>query len=156
MATKQYAEQVVSPVTVHAAVSVGLEAVGQRYTSQRRILIDVLWNSPRPLTMQELVAAGRSVPQSSAYRNIAVLEEAGLVHRIVTDDQFARFELSEKITGNHHHHVICSTCGSVEDFHLPTKLEAALAREFEKVAATRQFSTTSHHLDLIGQCERCA
>ena len=35
------------------------------------------------------------MPQSSAYRNLAVLEQAGVIRRVITDDDFARFELDE-------------------------------------------------------------
>ena len=37
------------------------------------------------------VVSGRSAPpQSSAYRNLAVLEQAGVVRRVITEGEFAR------------------------------------------------------------------
>ena len=63
--------------------------------------------------------------QSSAYRNLAVLERAGVVHRIVTSDEFARYELAEDLT-HHHHHLICSTCGGVTDFEVSDAVEHEL------------------------------
>ena len=65
------------------------------------------------------VVSGRSAPpQSSAYRNLAVLEHAGVVRRVITEGEFARFELTEELT-EHHHHLICSRCGRVEDVTVP-------------------------------------
>ena len=67
----------------------------------------------------QILEVDRSLAQSSAYRNLAVLERAGVVHRIVTTDEFARYELAEDLT-EHHHHLICRSCGSVADFTLDT------------------------------------
>ena len=49
------------------------------------------------------------------YRNLVVLEQAGVVRRVTSTDDFARYELAEDLT-EHHHHLICSSCGTVDDF----------------------------------------
>ena len=64
--------------------------------------------------------------RARVYRNLVVLEQAGVVHRIVTNDEFARFELAEDLTGDHHHHLICSSCGAVEDVPASAGLEQSL------------------------------
>ena len=38
-----------------------------------------------------------------------------MVHRIVTADEHARYELDEALTERHHHHLVCSRCGVVLD-----------------------------------------
>ena len=58
---------------LHGAVGVLLGDDGQRYTAGRRSLVEVLGQAGRPLTAAEILEAG-SLPQSSAYRNLAVLE----------------------------------------------------------------------------------
>ena len=138
----------------HADVARRLAAVGQRYTAGRRRLIDALAAAPNPLAIHELLAAS-ALPQSSAYRNLAVLEQTGAVRRVVTDEDFARFELAETFT-EHHHHLICSTCGRVEDVTIPAALEADVDRTIAKVARRSGFATVAHRLDLIGTCRRCA
>ena len=45
----------------------------------------------------EILAVG-SLPQSSAYRNLAVLEACGVVHRVAGTDELARFERAEDLT----------------------------------------------------------
>ena len=97
---------------------------------------------------------GRGLALSSVYRNLAVLEEARVVHRIVSSDEFARYELAEDLT-EHHHHMICSRCGSVEDFTPPAPFETQAARALGRVAASSGFSLQSHRFDLIGLCSRC-
>ena len=56
-------------------------------------------------------------------QNLAVLEQAeGLVVRIITNEDHAHYELAEHIL-DHHHHIICSPCGEILDFHLSAKIE---------------------------------
>src|SRR5919109_30365 len=105
------------PAELHPIAAQRLRADDQRYTAGRRALVEVLSEAEQPLTIPQLLERRRDLPQSSVYRNLAVLERAGVVHRIVTSDEFARHELAEDLTG-HHHHIICSRCGAVDDFTL--------------------------------------
>ena len=68
-----------------------------------------------------MLAGKTGLPQSSIYRNLSVLEQAGVVRRVITEDEFARYELTEAFT-EHHHHLICSNCGKVEDVTIPGDL----------------------------------
>ena len=110
---------------VHAVATTRLRSDGQRYTTGRRALVTALLASARPVTIPQLLDHGRGLAHSSVYRNLAVLERAGVVHRIVTADDFARYELAEDLTEHHHHHLICSRCGEVADFTLPAPLASA-------------------------------
>jgi Fe2+ or Zn2+ uptake regulation protein len=89
------------------------------------------------------------------YRNLSVLERAAVVHRIVTADDFARYELAEDLTEHHHHHLICARCGDVADFTLPAPLEAELDQAAERVAKRTGFAVDRHQLDLVGTCPTC-
>lgn len=111
--------------------------------------------SDAPLTIAELLEAAGSLAQSSTYRNLAVLEEAGVVHRIVTADDHARFELSEDITGSHHHHLVCTDCGVVLDVTLTEPLESAIHAELDAAANAKGFAGAHHRIDLIGLCAQC-
>ena len=93
--------------------------------------------------------------QSSVYRNLAVLERAGVVHRIITTDEFARYELAEDLT-EHHHHLICESCGEVTDVTLPSGTEAKLEAALIKIAKHHGFTVEHHRLDLVGTCGRCS
>jgi Fe2+ or Zn2+ uptake regulation protein len=83
-----------------------------------------------------------------------VLETAGVVTRIVTNDDFARYELAEHLT-HHHHHLICSSCGDVTDFALDDQAEAGLDAALHKIAAATGFTVEAHRLDLVGVCSDC-
>jgi Fe2+ or Zn2+ uptake regulation protein len=137
-------------------VSTRLRRVNQRVTANRQAIVEALSDASRPMTIPELLEsrAGRGLAQSSVYRNLVVLEEAGLVHRIVTDGEFARFELAEDLT-EHHHHLICTQCGLVEDFTVSEALEADLDRSLRRVASRRGFASANHRLDIVGTCANC-
>lgn len=140
---------------VDATIELRLRAAGQRYTNGRRALVDRLRAAGQPLSIPELLDAPPRLPQSTAYRNLTVLEQAGVVHRIVSSDDFARFELAEDLT-EHHHHLICVRCGSVEDFTASAGLERSLGRAADEIASTTGFTPDRHRLDLIGTCSDCA
>ena len=65
-----------------------------------------------------------------------MLEQAGAVRRVITEDEFARFELTEALT-EHHHHLICSNCGKVEDVTIPADLESSMDHTIDRVARRR-------------------
>lgn len=136
------------------AISARLGAVEQRYTSGRRALVAALLAAGRPLTAAEVVGAG-GLAQSSAYRNLAVLETCGVVLRVAGTDEFARFELAEDLTDHHHHHLICTCCGQVTDFTVSDELEHSLEAAMDTVAASTGFAPDHHRLDLLGRCATC-
>jgi Fe2+ or Zn2+ uptake regulation protein len=139
----------------HDAVAQRLRRVGQRYTAGRRALIEVILDAGRPVTAADLVTANARMPQSTTYRNLAVLEQAGVLHRLRSTDDFARFELSEELAG-HHHHLVCVSCGGVEDFTLPAPFERNLTAQLRRITTRTGFRAQAHRLDLLGTCGACA
>jgi Fur family transcriptional regulator, ferric uptake regulator len=135
-------------------VQARLAADGQRYTAGRRAIVARLERSQGPLTIPELVQSGTGMAQSSIYRNLTVLEATGVVLRLVTDDDFARYELAPELT-EHHHHLICTACGGIEDVVIPDDLETELDDCLRDLASRRGFAGVSHRLDLLGLCVRC-
>jgi Fe2+ or Zn2+ uptake regulation protein len=140
---------------LHVVAASRLRPLGQRYTPNRRALVDVLDAAARPLAVHDILAIRSDVPQSSAYRNLMVLAQAGIVRRVSGSDEFARFELAEDLMG-HHHHLVCSNCGALQDFDAPPQVERAVARTVEQVAAATGFAVRDHHLELTGLCRSCS
>lgn len=126
----------------------------QRYTSGRRTLVDLLAAAPRPLTIPELLDGQPTLAQSSLYRNLVVLDQVGVAHRVVTSDERSRYELTEDLMG-HHHHMICTTCGRVDDFTVSAQLERSLRTALSKAVRGTGFRPDAHRLDLVGVCAAC-
>lgn len=149
--------EIASPVVasdLDAVAASRLRRDGQRYTASRRDLVSVLVEHG-PLTIPEILRKCPGLPQSSAYRNLAVLERSGVVRRIITSDEWARYELAEPLA-EHHHHLICADCGAVVDFTVSTKLEQSLDVALSRVAIDNGFEVHDHRLDLLGRCASCA
>jgi len=73
----------------------------------------------------------------------------------VTSDERARYELAEDLMG-HHHHLICTSCGRVDDFTVSPQMERSLEGALERAVAGTGFRAAAHRLDVIGTCESCA
>lgn len=140
--------------TLDDDVATRLRGAEQRYTRGRRRLVAVLRDGEGPMTIQQILDADDGLAQSSVYRNLVILEEVGAVTRIVTRDDFARYELAEDLT-EHHHHLICSACGDVSDFSLTPTVEDDLETALRKVAKSSRFEIEGHRLDLVGVCVDC-
>jgi Fe2+ or Zn2+ uptake regulation protein len=141
-------------IDVHAAAAQRLEQVDQRYTSGRRDLVQVLVDAGRPLVVAEIVERRIGLAQSSAYRNLSVLEQAGVVRRVPGADEFARYELDEDLT-EHHHHLVCQNCGKVTDYTMSDQLERAVLKTIAAITDETGFVPTAHQLDLFGLCSDC-
>ncbi len=82
-------------IDINEIASFQLQTINQRYTKMRKSLMSILYETHKPLTIPEILEINPTFAQSSVYRNLSTLEEAGLVIRIVTHDDRARYELAE-------------------------------------------------------------
>jgi Fur family ferric uptake transcriptional regulator len=139
---------------VHEQVALRLAGLEQRYTPMRRALVTTLADAGRPLSIPEILASNAELPQSSAYRNVTALIDAGVVRRVTGVDDHGRFELAEELAG-HHHHLACGRCGKVEDVTPSPRLERAMAEAARVVADEQGYEVTGHQFDLFGLCPAC-
>lgn len=139
---------------LHRSVATRLADHDQQYTANRRAVVDALVGAGGPITLPDLLAAESSLAQSSAYRSLSVLVEAGVVRRLVHVGDHAFFELDEHLT-EHHHHLICESCGTVVDVTLPDRVEHEMDRTFDEIAAAAAFTPRHHAVDIYGTCADC-
>lgn len=139
---------------LHDAVRNLLMRAGNVYTANLRTMVEVLAGDG-PLTLPELLDRRDDLAQSTAYRGLGVLIDAGAVRRIVHDSDHARYELDERLTGHHHHHLVCTECGVVVDVELPAEIEHLLDRSLDVVAQSHGFVLDGHDLDIRGRCCNC-
>ena len=140
---------------IHDEVATLLRRADQRYTTGRRRLVDALLEGGCPMTIAQILERDNRLAQSSVYRNLVILEQVGAVIRIVTRDDYARYELTERLTDHHHHHLICTSCGDVADFSLGDKTETTLEAALGRAARKAGFAAETHRLDLVGICASC-
>jgi Fur family ferric uptake transcriptional regulator len=131
-----------------------LQGDGYRNGFARRAVVELLGRQDCCLTAQEIFDAlradGRKVGIASVYRVLELLTEKGLLQRVDFGAGVARFEPAHS-SGEHHHHLVCSSCGRVEAFE-DDELEAAL----HKVEHRTGYSIAGHDVVLRGVCGPCA
>ncbi len=105
------------------------------------------------LSAQELFdglrTENRTVGIASVYRVLEQLAELRLVRRVDLGHGVTRFEPAHP-GGEHHHHLVCGSCGKVETFDDPG-LERALGR----VAGSYGYALDDHDVVLHGACSDC-
>jgi len=142
--------------SLHRDVEERLVAAGQRYTAARRRLVEALARVAAPLTLPSVLAADPELSQSSTYRNLVILAEAGAVRRLHHGlDQHAHYELAEGLL-EHHHHLICRECGTVADVTLDDETERRLEVSLAAAARSAGFVPQHHDVDIYGACATCA
>ena len=140
---------------VHDAAASLLRGADHLYTSGRRELVELLASTGRPATIPDLLKTRPKLTQSSVYRNLAMLEEVGVVQKVVSSDDRARYELAEDLMG-HHHHLICVTCGRVDDFVVSPRSERNIETVLVHAIGNTGFRPSGHRLDVVGVCAECA
>lgn len=127
-----------------------------RLTTGRRTIVRSLGIADGPRSASDLYASiGDSVPLSSIYRSLAVLEEAGVVSPHYSTKGVTRYELAEWLMG-HHHHLVCLECGQVEDIEIAPEIETQLEAIVESIGRDVSFSPRDHALEIEGSCSRCS
>jgi Fur family transcriptional regulator, ferric uptake regulator len=139
---------------LHEVVKTRLRQVDQRYTPGRRAIIELLLMTGHPVSIGDIAENLPGLPRSSAYRHLVDLEGVGLVRRVASGDEFARFELAEDLT-EHHHHLVCVDCGKVIDVTPTAEFEVNVAKTVDQLAASQGFVPHSHSLDVLGVCAGC-
>ena len=118
-----------------------LRGVGYRVTPQRVAVLGAL-AAEQHQSLGEIRSRCPAVGLVTIYRTLDLLTEIGAVRRL---DLGAgpRYELAE----NHHHHLICESCGEVSEFELcPLDLRRLKDIDFE---------INSHSLEIYGLCTNC-
>ena len=119
-------------------------------TNARKLVLDFFIKSKKPLSVNDFKKRKvfQEFNESSIYRNISKLEDAGLIQSIPSTGEFQNYELSP--TGHHHHHITCTKCKKVQCLNM-----CGLEKHMNKMASSVEFQLTSHSVELTGLCFRC-
>jgi Fur family ferric uptake transcriptional regulator len=134
--------------TVRALLQKGLRNGGAR-----RAVIDLLAAQDCCLGAQQIFdllrASGRKVGIASVYRVLELLTTEGFVQRVELGSGVARYE-PVRSSGDHHHHLVCDSCGKVEAFEDP-----ALEQAIHRLEQGSGYSVAAHDVVLRGSCGEC-
>lgn len=128
------------------------EERGVRLTEVRRQVLELVWQSHRPIgayEILELLAAsrGRTAPPT-VYRALEFLGAQGLIHRI--DSRNAFVGCAGPAQPHKACFLICTRCGDAAEI-ADAELDQALAR----IAGRAGFTIEMETVELSGLCARC-
>jgi Fe2+ or Zn2+ uptake regulation protein len=125
----------------------------QRNTKQKQLILGILKESDRPMSINEIYAQVvlllPKIAKSTIYRNIDSLLSQNLIDKYHLNDNevFYRIKADSK---EHKHFVICDDCKKV--FDLPTCPIHALENAMEEEG----FIIKDHLIQISGICKVCA
>ena len=87
-----------------------------------------------------------AVSLDTVYRTLRMLEEKGVIARVPSMKDRARFDANL----DRHHHFVCAVCGRIDDFY-----SAALDGFVPPRAVAALGAVESVHVELRGRCRKC-
>ena len=130
-----------------------LRKVGLKVTHPRMRILELLEQSkPRHMTAEDiyrhLLDHGDEIGLATVYRVLTQSQTAGLVLKHNLEGGQAVYELDR---GEHHDHLVCTSCGKVEEFY-----DAEIERRQQLVTKNRGWVLQDHAMSLYGLCADCA
>ena len=128
-----------------------LKSSGLKATLPRIKILELFQQSAqRHMTAEDvykmLLAEGSDIGLATVYRVLMQFEQAGILARNHFEAGKAVFELNE---GKHHDHLVCVSCGRVEEF-----FDAEIEKRQQQIAAERGYKLHDHALSLYVVCNR--
>jgi len=127
-----------------------LRSRGNRITSSRRLLLEVLFNAEGHMSAESLAEAVQKqapdVHLSTIYRNLEELEQLG----IVSHSHLGHGPSSYLLSAHAHAHFICADCGAMIE--APEEMLRGLAKSAKGKLG---FSIDPKHFAILGQCAKC-
>ncbi len=128
-----------------------LRARNLKVTPARVAVLTVLSRSKKPLTVEEILArlGEGTTDQATVYRMMKSFQAKSIVRQVDFEHGHAHYELAG---AREHHHLVCVSCGRVEDVE-GCPIEEHYAGVLKKLP---EFSEIYRHtLELFGLCRAC-
>lgn len=131
-----------------------LQNQSKRVTPQRQLVIKIFYDRPGQHLSAEDVHQlvnnhYRDVGLATIYRSLDLLTALDVLQKIRFNDGRARFELNHREL-HRHHHLVCSSCGKVDEFS-----EDLLEHLESRIKQEKHFVIQDHELKFYGVCREC-
>ena len=124
---------------------------GYKLTPQRRAVIKTLASCQGHLTPAAIYKKAHqdhpNIGLVTIYRTLEILTKLRLICELHAGGSCRSYTLSAPV---HHHHLICSNCGTVIDFS-----GYRLGKLKQKLSSETGFEIEDHLLEFIGLCQDC-
>jgi Fur family ferric uptake transcriptional regulator len=129
-----------------------LEGAGYQATPNRRLVADMVAATGGHFTAADLLERGRReqfhIGRATIFRALELLTSLHVVERLDLPSGSHAYVVCDP--EEHHHHLVCSTCGRSEDV-----ADGELARLVDEIGQRHGYRIESHRLELFGMCPDC-
>jgi len=129
-----------------------LKKEGLRFTEQRKAIWDEITSSDEHREAEDIYLSlrknGLNVSRATVYRTIDVLVKNNLVRKLDIGDSPSKYE--NKIDSLHHDHLICVSCGKIDEF-VDDKIEMIQ----DRIVNERGYKMIRHIHQLFVMCDDC-
>jgi len=133
------------------AEQVSARPVGQRMTSQRKLLFELVCQADGHLDADELFRRAKErdsrISLSTVYRNLQLFKQEGLIRERHFLDEHHHYETEGS---EDHCHLVCRGCGTVIEAQIPLLDQMKKTAEDENL-----FQITDIELNVQGYCSKC-
>ena len=127
-----------------------LQDASLKTTPARLAVLSFLSENANPLTadgiFDHLKIEHGQVDRATIYRILEVFLQKGIIKRLKLDEQRSHYEL----VGEDHHHLICESCGKIEDIS-----DCNISELENEIVLKKKFLVKRHSLEFFGICTSC-
>ncbi len=129
-----------------------LKSTGLKATLPRLKILEIFQTGgQRHMTAEDvfrvLLNDHSDIGLATVYRVLTQFEQAGILERSHFESGKAVYELNE---GKHHDHLVCTSCGRVEEFY-----DAEIERRQKMISVDKGWILQDHAMSLYGLCGDC-
>src|SRR3990172_9547408 len=124
-----------------------LELRGHWATGSRRLVLEAVVEMPAHFTVDDVLRQARGVGRATVFRTMKLLLDLNVVCRVLMEDGSLHYRLSAR---GHHHHLVCRSCGRVEDFST-----CDVSSLVDQLASSMDYQIEGHWLEVYGRCASC-
>lgn len=124
-----------------------------KFTIQREVILETLYNSDEHLTPEGLhhliqeTHPDLKTGIATIYRTLVLLEESNVVSSLSFGAQGKKYELGAK---EHHDHLICTECGKITEF-----VDEDIEKRQHFITDELNFKMIDHSMQIYGICSVC-
>lgn len=124
---------------------------GGRITKVRQAVVEILSSAHKPVSTVELTQKLKKkkivADRTTVYREIIFLVSNNIIRRVQLENDVKYYE----VVGEHHHHLVCTSCHSITEIMLDDHME----EQKRKIWKKEKFKVVEHALEFFGLCTRC-
>lgn len=125
-----------------------LEEHGNRITWPRRELAATLARRTDSFSAEDVVAELPGLGRATIYRTIRLLVEAGILCKAMMPNGSPRYSMDDAF--HHHHHLVCVSCGRIDEFRHP-----GVERVIRLMKHELGHEFIGHRFELYDRCDAC-